>query len=121
VIDDNPIDRFLVEKVAVKTSFAKEVLSFDGAGPGLEYLKTRLGNDQEYPSLILLDINMPEIDGFGFLELYRELAPAAPVAAKIVMLTSSMDSSDYERAMSYPYVSGFLNKPLTPDKLQELR
>lgn len=121
VIDDNPIDRFVVERIVLNVQYAQEVLSQDGAQSAMEYLTENQDNLDKIPSIILLDINMPEIDGFGFLDMFEELSEAVKEHCKIVMLTSSMNDKDYSRAFSYKSVIHFLHKPLSEEKLKEIK
>lgn len=74
----------------------------------------------EETDLILLDINMPILDGFGFLKGFPELDHQLTKQAKVVILTSSMNLEDKKRSSASPYVVGYLNKPLTEEKLAEL-
>jgi len=121
VIDDNPIDRFVVERIVLNLQYAKEVLSQDGARSAMEYLTENQNNLDKIPSIILLDINMPEIDGFGFLDMFEGLNDDIKAHCKIVMLTSSMNDKDYNRAFSYKSVINFLHKPLSEEKLKEIK
>src|SRR6185295_7058648 len=73
VIDDNEIDRYIAERYIKKYGFADEVILKESAKQALQYLKANQHRPEELPNLIFLDIRMPEIDGFGFLEQYREL------------------------------------------------
>ena len=67
--------------------------------------------------MIFLDIVMPGIDGFGFLRLFNKCDDVIKSKCHIVMLTSSVDSIDYYRALSYPYVINYLKKPLNIEEL----
>jgi CheY-like chemotaxis protein len=91
---------------------------------GLNYLKKHClpnsSTPEACPELIFLDIKMPVMDGFEFLDEYRLLAPEFPEQAIIAMLTSSMSQFDLNRLQQYESVSKFLNKPLTERVVQEL-
>lgn len=71
------------------------------------------------PDLIFLDINMPVMDGFDFLEEFRKSHPDLKEKIQVYMLTSSSNPKDYEKALSYG-IAGYLNKPLTREALQEI-
>lgn len=120
VVDDAEIDRFLAKKVLTKHAFAKEVLPLDSATNALNYLSENQENREALPDLIFLDINMPKMNGFDFLEEYKKLPEAVKKKCIIVMLSSSLLPEDRELAMNNPYVCQFLNKPLTGDKLKDV-
>ena len=75
-------------------------------------------NGEHLPDMILLDINMPVMDGWDFLENFSEMAMSKDIP--VVMLTSSINPDDIEKAKSHQLVKGFLSKPLNKDKLDEV-
>jgi CheY-like chemotaxis protein len=72
------------------------------------------------PDLILLDVNMPAMDGWEFLTQYKELSQAQKAEIVVVMLTTSLNPDDVARAESIPEISGFRNKPLTTGMLRKI-
>jgi len=120
VIDDNAIDRYVAEHVIKSQCFAEEVITKESARAGLEYLEALSGTAEELPQLIFLDIRMPEVDGFGFLELYDKLPEVVKKNCIIMMLSTSLNPEDHERAAENPFVNRFLNKPLNKEKLTML-
>lgn len=111
LIDDSSIDRFIAEKVIRQTYFANEILSMPHARLALDHLAT-IKDEAMVPNLIFLDIYMPEMDGFQFLEQYAKL-PDLVRKRNILMLSSSITPVDLNRASSDPYVFKFLEKPIT--------
>lgn len=116
LIDDSEIDQMIYRRIVKKSGIVGDLLQFTEADKALAHLK----DDTEVkPDLILLDINMPGMDGFEFLETAtKEIgAISCPV---VVMLTTSLNPRDEERARSFELVRDFLHKPLSVDHLKTL-
>ena len=120
VIDDNEIDRYIANRNITKYDFAEEVITMESSRGALSFLGSLKDTPDQLPQLIFLDIRMPEIDGFGFLEEYEKLPDSVKQNCIIMMLTTSLNPTDHERAANNPYVSKFLNKPLDKDKIDLL-
>ncbi len=117
LVDDNKIDTFVHEKIVTMSSFANALLVKSSATEALKHIEQYHDNLTEVPSLLFLDINMPVMDGFDFLEAFNSFSPPIKEKCKIVMLSSSDLQQDKERAMAHSNVIGFLSKPLTVEKL----
>ncbi|MCX6310165.1 MAG: response regulator [Bacteroidetes bacterium] len=124
LIDDNEIDNFINDRMIKGCNFSENVYVNTGTQSALEFLKNMtIKKDvrkEHLPSIIFLDINMPILDGFHFLEEFEKLDQSLIKDIKIYMLTSSIDPSDLSRSEKYKSVKGFLYKPLTQDALQKL-
>ena len=118
LIDDDSTTNFLNKALLTRMGVAQQVLTAEDGEQGLRTLgQTCLGPDSAAcPQLILLDMNMPVLNGLGFLEAYAQLplVPQRPIV--IVMLTTSLHPVDQTRAEQMP-IAGFLTKPLTKEKV----
>jgi CheY-like chemotaxis protein len=120
VVDDNQIDLYIAEMVMMTTRFAERVTCVSSAREALAHLKPLYEKPEELPNLIFLDINMPEMTGFDFLEEYEHLPENVRKKCIIMMLTTSLDENDRKQAETNQFVKRFLNKPLDRDKLAQL-
>ena len=115
IIDDDAVILFLHKILIQKSPLPSNVTEFKNASEGLEFLSSR---SSETPLLVFLDINMPEINGFEFLDVVQEQMKKDCWPA-LVILTSSINRRDLDRVASYPCVRELLVKPLTLDILQK--
>jgi CheY-like chemotaxis protein len=120
VIDDTPQDRYIASFVIKKYNFGKEVVEFDMATKAIKFLEENQTQAEKLPQVILLDIRMPQMDGFEFLERMAQLPQSVKNSCCIIMVSSSLDPSDHERAENNPVVKKFLNKPLNRSNLEEI-
>lgn len=117
LIDDDCMSNFVSRRFLQREFPESEVVTFSGGKSALDYLRLNSGQeDLQY--LIFLDINMPVISGWRFLEMFEETFPE--LNARVVMLTSSIDYNDREKASTYRPVAGFLSKPLGKSNLDML-
>ena len=121
VIDDNEVDRFIAEYNIAADNLAEETVLMDSARSALVYLSGLAQKPDELPDLIFLDIQMPEINGFGFLDAYNKLPEIIKLKAAIVMLSSSLNPDDYDRAHTSEYVKRIVTKPLDKRRIDEVR
>jgi CheY-like chemotaxis protein len=123
LIDDNEIDNLINQKMIESASLSKHIFSHTGAKSAIEFLRNveKVKDTTMLPDMIFLDIDMPLMDGFQFLEEFEKLTEKTKKHCRIVMLTSSINPQDVNRAKKYPYVQQYLNKPLTSDNLENLK
>jgi CheY-like chemotaxis protein len=112
LIDDNDIDNFINERMITTTSFAQTVVVKSTAEAALEYLRKNKEAADLLPQVIFLDLNMPVMDGFGFLNEYEALPDTVKKFSKIIVLSSSISPEDINRASTNQYVVKYINKPL---------
>lgn len=120
LIDDNEIDTFISKHVVKNSKMAEKITVKNSAVEALEYLSTLIENSEEFPDTIFLDISMPVIDGFGFLDRYSKFPEHMTQKPHIFMLTSSSDAEDIERISKISFVKKYLNKPLNLAMLKNL-
>lgn len=117
LIDDSDADLLYSRIVIERAGIAREVLAFEFARDALAYLG---GPSAHQVDLILLDINMPGMNGFEFLVEYERLCRDRREPAVVVMLTASPDPADRERAMTFGCVKGYVTKPIDLPAVRQL-
>ncbi len=120
VIDDNITDRYIANRIIQKYEFSQEIILKESALKALEYLLSLQNTPELLPQLIFLDIRMPEMDGFGFLDEYAKFPDSIKSNCVIMMLSTSLDPEDHQRVEKSPFVNRFLNKPLDKANMEIL-
>lgn len=117
LIDDDPIINLVHKKVIKKNDLEAEVTDFISGKKALQYLKS---NNDEQSNIVLLDINMPEMNDFEFLDELLKNKGINYSKLNIFILTSSLNVKDKELATKYSILKGYLEKPLDIANLQQL-
>ena len=120
VIDDNPTDRYIAKRMAEKYHFAEEIILQESALEALNYIRSLENTPDLLPQFIFLDINMPGMNGYEFLEEYANLSESIRTNCIVLMITTSIHPDDFKRAENNPSVFRFLNKPLDREKFRLL-
>src|SRR5690554_33969 len=113
LVDDDEIFAYLTRKTIEETKLVDEIKVLGNGQDAIDFLEEVAKNEELLPEVILLDINMPILDGWGFLEEFILLKPHLKKAITIYMVTTSISPHDYERAKSISEVSDFVIKPVT--------
>jgi len=116
LVDDNYIDNFVTRKILEGGNFAENIVVHQSPTDAMAALK----NGSLKPDVIFLDIRMPQMTGFEFLQEFDEVEMENKDAVKIFMLSSSLDPTDMSNSTNNKYVVQFVHKPLTYQVLEEL-
>lgn len=123
LIDDSAVDNFFNSTFIKSCELCETLHTFQSAKTALAFLKSAEKNIQETPNLIFLDIEMPDMNGFGFLEEFAKLPFSITQAYKIIILSSRINPNDLQ-GNENPFVFKFIAKPLTANflfSIKELR
>lgn len=118
LVDDDEATNFLHTIYLKEWEFAEHIYTAMNGQEALDFLETNVAFRENKPFLILLDINMPVMNGFEFMDAYANLDPAMKASIVVVMLTSSLHHSDQEKASDMNDLKSFINKPLTREQLE---
>lgn len=119
LVDDDQINNFINQRLIEDLIVTEELNLVNNGLEAVDYLKDSCQNRNKCPELILLDINMPVMDGFEFLYEFKSLDFPNKEKVKIVMLTTSTSQKDLEKLEDHE-IAGYINKPLTEEKMMEL-
>lgn len=120
IIDDDPMASFYIKRLAELGELADIITIYDKARGAIDYLLHHRESLEHLPDVILLDIYMPDLDGWGFVEEYGKIKDQLKKKVDIYIISSSGHLKDINRAKSIPEVKAFIQKPVTKDKLREL-
>lgn len=118
IIDDDKLTVKLMSILISKNDFCEEIESFYNAKDAISKLKENSGDNGILPDAILLDLNMPVMDGWQFLDEFISLPITKEI--HIFIMTSSIDPADIEMATTYKVVKEYIMKPITTQKLDDL-
>ena len=114
IIDDDPIFIRVVQKMMDVVDFCNDVQIYNNGKEAVDILKDMSASDS--PEIIFLDINMPVMNGWGFLDSFQSLN--LPDGTRVYVVSSTIDPAEIEKARAYPFVTDFVEKPMTVEILK---
>ena len=120
LVDDEPHDNYFHKRVINKAGIAQNIVTARDGVEALELLTTKVEGQYLQPNLVFLDINMPRMNGWEFLEAYENLPAEQKAEVVVMMLTTSLNIEDRDRALNNPNIRGFHSKPLTEEALMSI-
>ena len=120
LVEDDPITVMVCDRIIKMSGFSNEVLFKHNGYDAINHLKELIQTNQEPPDIIFLDINMPVMNGWDFLQELESIKPQLQKMPRIFILSSTVDPEDYKKAAEFSTVEGFISKPLTQEHLKGL-
>ncbi len=119
LVEDDPITVMVCDRVIKMTLFAEKVKSCENGKIAIDYL-SGFEEGSEPPQIIFLDINMPVMNGWDFLEEFEKIRSRFTSLPRIYLLSSTVDPEDYKKAKNFSLVEDFISKPLSKEALQNI-
>ena len=122
IIDDDLIYQFLIKEEIEYTNMVSKIMFFNNGERALQFIENNLNKNEMdiLPDIIFLDINMPVMDGWEFLEAYKKIKPKVEKKIVIYMVSSSTDIRDLDRAKSISEISDYIIKPVLGSQLKSI-
>lgn len=120
IIDDDPMASFYIKRLAELGELADIITIYDKAWGAVDYLLHHKASQEHLPDAILLDIYMPDLDGWGFLQEFSKIKDQLAKPVEIFIISSSAHIKDINRAKSMPEVKAYFQKPVTKEMLREM-
>jgi CheY-like chemotaxis protein len=120
IVDDDDLFQFVMRQHFERLGMVETIHKFSDGEQALTYIKSNLQQPDLLPELILLDVNMPYMDGWQFMREFVKLDIPADKKIKIYILSSSTHESDLQKAKEFPVLAGYLVKPLSKQTIQQL-
>jgi len=122
IIDDDAVYINLVKKIIDIKKLSENLLIFKNGKEALDYFAAIIENlnEEAFPEIILLDLNMPVMDGWNFLKEFTALKPPKSMSTTLYIVSSSIDDYEIQKAKSYEWVTDYLIKPLNLQEFESI-
>lgn len=120
IVDDDQIYVFGLKKLIAINNLCKNILVFENGEKAMNYITPIMKNSEQLPDVILLDLNMPVMDGWEFLDEFVKIKPHLSKKIQIYMVSSSINPADIARAKQYEELSDYLIKPISIEELHRV-
>lgn len=120
VVDDDEIYQFVIKSQIESRKIARKIIMFSDGELAIDFFKNTVENAEELPDLVLLDLNMPIMDGWEFLDEFIMLKPRLPKKITIYVVTSSINQTDIDRAKRISEVTDYIVKPISEETLLDM-
>lgn len=113
IVDDDPIYQIIVSKIINRSAMFSKIIPFKNGKEALDQLQEVINNNEAIPDIILLDINMPIMDGWEFMEELNNLKPKSLDKIRIYIVSSSIAIEDKTKSKKFKTILGYISKPVT--------
>ncbi|AWX44252.1 hypothetical protein HME9304_01252 [Flagellimonas maritima] len=120
IIDDDPIFIYGTKRIMKEIDFCNDILVFNNGQDAMDGLNELTSQGKDLPSVIFLDLNMPIMNGWEFLEDFVQIPNNNREKVTVYIISSSVDPRDLERIKNYDVVNNYILKPLSPQDLEEV-
>lgn len=120
LVDDDDIYQFICSRAIQSTGYAQKIITLSNGEDAVEFLKNNIHNSENLPDIIFLDVNMPYMNGWDFLEAFNTIKPAINKKIAIYMVSSSVDETDIHHSREFNNVAEYIVKPLAIEKFKEI-
>ncbi len=121
LIDDDEVYNFICSETIKKILNIKDIITYTSSQNGLNFLAKSIADKAQLPDLIFIDINMPILDGWSFIEEYQKMSSDIAQKVLIYIQSSSVYDEDIEKSKTYAVIDGFITKPLSLAQLMEIK
>ncbi len=116
LVDDDEIFTYIIKKIIEESDIAEQINIFSNGRDAINYLSEVATEESLLPKVIFLDLNMPLLDGWGFLDEYIRLKPKLCKKINLYVITSSVSTYDHQKSKDYSDITDFIVKPLAKEK-----